>query len=218
MFPVRAATPSAQLTPCRLYNHIRTVAFWLDASPLLADLGLPFRAGIDDIISLVPLYGDIASGILQLYQVWLSFVFGVPLQIIGWMVRLLRIATNQHSWQILNVLLDTVAGIVPIIGDIIDNLFKSNLRNLALLENWLLNDQYTAAKYHILLMPESDEFVPGPSARWKGWFGGKVDREEMAARDRERATGKVRKTRRMGREEGAWEVPVSGGPTQDGLD
>ena len=107
---------------------------------------------------------------------------------------------------------------MPIIGDIIDNLFKSNLRNLALLENWLLNDQYTAAKYHILLMPESDEFVPGPSSRWRGWFGGKVDREEMAARDRERATGKVRKTRRMGREEGGWEVPVSGGPTQEGLD
>jgi hypothetical protein len=32
----------SQLTS-RLYNHIRTVAFWLDAAPLLADLGLPFR-------------------------------------------------------------------------------------------------------------------------------------------------------------------------------
>lgn len=32
-----------QSTNCRLYNHIRTVAFWLDAAPLLADLGLPFR-------------------------------------------------------------------------------------------------------------------------------------------------------------------------------
>ncbi len=27
----------------RLYNHIRTVAYWLDAAPVLADLGLPFR-------------------------------------------------------------------------------------------------------------------------------------------------------------------------------
>jgi len=62
------------------------VAFWLDASPLLSDLGLPFRAGLDDIISIIPLYGDIASAVLQLYQVWLSFVFGVPMQIIGWMV------------------------------------------------------------------------------------------------------------------------------------
>jgi hypothetical protein len=45
------------------------------------------KAGLDDIISLVPLYGDIVSGILQLYQVWLCFVFGVPLQILGYMVR-----------------------------------------------------------------------------------------------------------------------------------
>ena len=72
----------------RLYNHIRTVAFYMDAAPLLTDLGLPFRAGLDDIISLVPLWGDIVSGILGLYQVWLSFLFGVPLNILGYMVRL----------------------------------------------------------------------------------------------------------------------------------
>lgn len=91
-----------QSTNCRLYNHIRTVAFWLDAAPLLADLGLPFRvsalvyklsglinakkAGLDDIISLVPIYGDILSGILQLYQVWLCFIFGVPRTLLGYMV------------------------------------------------------------------------------------------------------------------------------------
>lgn len=46
------------------------------------------QAGLDDIISLVPVYGDILSGILQLYQVWLSFVFGVPLNILGYMVSL----------------------------------------------------------------------------------------------------------------------------------
>lgn len=50
-----------------------------DAAPVLADMGLPFRAGLDDIISLVPLYGDIAAGVLQLYQVWLAFVFGIPI-------------------------------------------------------------------------------------------------------------------------------------------
>jgi hypothetical protein len=27
----------------RLYNHVRTVAYWLDAAPVLADLGLPFK-------------------------------------------------------------------------------------------------------------------------------------------------------------------------------
>lgn len=46
----------------------------------------PKKAGLDDIISLVPIYGDIVSGILQLYQVWLCFIFGVPRTILGYMV------------------------------------------------------------------------------------------------------------------------------------
>lgn len=53
---------------------------------MLADLGLPFRAGLDDIISLVPFWGDIISGIMQLYQVWLAWLFGCPLDICGRMV------------------------------------------------------------------------------------------------------------------------------------
>jgi len=195
----------------RMYNHIRTVAFWLDAAPVLADLGLPFRAGLDDIISLVPIYGDIASGVLQLYQVWLSFVFGVPPQILGYML--------------LNVLLDVLVGLVPLLGDFLDNLFKSNLRNLALLEEWLLNPPANsrARNYHILLMPESNEFLPKPKTKagW-GWFGGSGPGDvEESEREKEVRTGKVRATRRMGREEGGpVGVPVGGGgePVRDPLD
>ena len=105
-----------------------------------------------------------------------------------------------------------VVGIVPIIGDVIDNLFKSNLRNLALLEEWLLTDPH-AQRYHILLMPQSDEFIPGPGAKWKGWFGGKEDVREQESRRQEATTGKVRQTRRMKKDEGGWAVPV-----QEGLD
>ncbi|OXB35334.1 hypothetical protein J007_04960 [Cryptococcus neoformans] len=178
----------------RLYNHIRTVAFWLDAAPLLADLGLPFRAGLDDVISLVPIYGDIISGILQLYQVWLCFIFGVPRTILGYML--------------LNVLIDCVVGIVPLIGDFLDNLFKSNLRNLSLLEDWLLTSHTATRSYHILLMPTTTDFMPKPKASKfsSSWFGGGHGKfEEDEERERERTTGKVRQTRRMGRDEG--EIP-----------
>jgi hypothetical protein len=105
-----------------------------------------------------------------------------------------------------------VVGIVPIIGDIIDNMFKSNLRNLALLEAWLLSDP-AAQRYHVLLMPESDEFIPGPRSKWKGWFGAKVNGQEEESRRQEVLNGRVRKTRRMGREESGWAFPV-----QEGLD
>lgn len=175
----------------RLYNHIRTVAFWLDASPALADLGLPFRAGLDDIISLVPLYGDIASGILQLYAVYLCFLFGAPVITLGYMV--------------LNVILDVLVGIVPLIGDVLDNLFKSNLRNLALLESYLLHDA-AASRWKILLMPDTNTYIPEPKSeregrKWSAWFGMGDAGEAKEERERERATGHLKKTRRMRKDE-----------------
>jgi hypothetical protein len=102
------------------------------------------------------------------------------------------------------VIADVLVGIVPLIGDFLDNLFKSNLRNLALLETWLLTDP-SAQMYHILLMPESNDFVPKPKSATRfstSWFGGGSSTAEDAERERERETGKIRATRRMGRDEG----------------
>lgn len=44
------------------------------------------KVGLDEIISLVPIYGDIVAGILGLYQVYLSALFGIEWQVLGWMV------------------------------------------------------------------------------------------------------------------------------------
>jgi hypothetical protein len=148
------------------------------------------QAGLDDIISLVPIYGDILSGVLQLYQVWLCFVFGVPRNLLGMMI--------------LNVVLDVIVGLVPIIGDFLDNLFKSNLRNLAILETYLLTDPIARGKYHILLMPEGTEFLPkvgNGRDRWgAGWFSGGRAKEDAELEDEAR-TGRVRVTRRVKKEE-----------------
>ncbi|KAL7424448.1 hypothetical protein Q5752_000131 [Cryptotrichosporon argae] len=183
-----------------LYNHIRTVAFYLDAAPLLSDLGLPFRAGLDDIVSLVPIYGDLLAGVFQLYQVWLCAVFGVP--------------RDMLLSMLFNVVLDVVVGFLPIIGDLLDVLFKSNLRNLALLEDWLLTAR-DAQKYHLLLMPETTEFLPKPkSARFAAsWFGtGRQD--DRADRERERETGRVDRTRRMRKDEGEYAFGRGGVPSE----
>ena len=108
--------------------------------------------------------------------------------------------------MVFNVVLDVIVGLVPIIGDFLDNLWKSNLRNLALLETWLLTGG-GEKKYKILLMPESTEFIPRPKAGISSWLGGKgVSKAEEKEREKERRTGKVRVTRRMDRAEG---VPIS---------
>jgi hypothetical protein len=79
-----------------------------------------FQVGIDDLVSLIPVYGDLASGILEIYQVLLSILFGID-----YTVALTMLAT---------VVVDIVVGIVPVLGDYLDYLFKANLRNLETLE------------------------------------------------------------------------------------
>lgn len=116
-------------------------------------------------------------------------------------------ARGSRSRQLVNVFLDVAVGIVPFVGDILDNLFKANLRNLALLEAWLLSDRPPADMYHILLMPDSNTYLPEPKktgGRWNAWFGPTGKREAEDHLERERVTGQVRKTRRMNRDEGEY--------------
>ncbi|KAF8605693.1 hypothetical protein BDV93DRAFT_543309 [Ceratobasidium sp. AG-I] len=141
--PIRKPRSDAEAQ--KLYNHIRTVAWWLDALPFLNNAGLPFKLGVDDIISAFPVWGDFLGLILSLYQVYLSWAFGVPIGVL----------TNM----IINVVVDMFLGIIPFIGDLFDVLFKANLRNLDLLEDWLLKD----ASYRIALMPKK-EFLPRKTA------------------------------------------------------
>jgi hypothetical protein len=83
-------------------------------------ISLTLQVGIDDLVSLIPLYGDLLSGVAQLYQVLLSILFGID-----YSVALSMLVT---------VVVDIVVGIVPIAGDYLDYLFKANLRNLETLE------------------------------------------------------------------------------------
>lgn len=85
--------------------------------------GTPFRFGLDAVIGLVPGIGDLIGGVLSLYIIVESSRLGVPRSIL---VRM--------AW---NVALDTFVGEVPILGDLFDAGYKSNLRNLALLDDHL---------------------------------------------------------------------------------
>lgn len=61
-------------------------------------------------------------------------------------------------------------------------------------------------------MPETTDFIPHPSKprTGRGWFGlgGGKSAEEVLEREEERRTGRVKRTRRMGRDEG---VPLAAG-------
>jgi hypothetical protein len=82
--------------------------------------GTSFRFGLDPLLGLVPGLGDVAGAALSGYVVLLASQLGAPTTVI---VRMLG-----------NVVVDTVGGSVPLIGDLFDAGWKSNTRNLALLE------------------------------------------------------------------------------------
>ena len=82
--------------------------------------GTNIRFGIDPILGFIPGIGDLASPLLSLFMVWHGFKLRVPKVVLARMV--------------LNALIDAVAGVVPVAGDLFDFGWKATAWNLALLE------------------------------------------------------------------------------------
>jgi hypothetical protein len=99
----------------------RGLARLLDSA--IAVPGTRIRFGADALLGLVPGLGDIAGALLGGYLVLLAHRLGTPRTVI---LRMLG-----------NVALDTLGGSVPIAGDLFDVAFRSNVRNVALLESAL---------------------------------------------------------------------------------
>jgi hypothetical protein len=85
--------------------------------------GTKFRFGLDPIIGLIPGGGDTVTGALSAYIVVEAARMGIPREILLQMVG--------------NILLDSSAGLIPVLGDVFDLGWKSNVKNIALLEKHL---------------------------------------------------------------------------------
>jgi hypothetical protein len=97
-------------------RRARWLANWLDAK--FSFLGVRF--GLDALVGLVPVVGDTLTALAGLFPVWVAKRHGFS-------------ATLQARMA-LNVALDYIPGLIPVVGDVIDVGFKSNLKNVALLE------------------------------------------------------------------------------------
>lgn len=84
--------------------------------------GTRMRFGLDGLIGLVPVVGDVFSLGLSLYLVAEALRIQAPASVVRRMVR--------------NVGLDFLVGLVPVVGDALDFAFKANLRNAALLRDY----------------------------------------------------------------------------------
>lgn len=98
--------------------RLRRLVWWLDEGIRLP--GTRIRIGLDPILGLVPGLGDAAGALLGASILVEAVRRRVP------KATLVRVVGN--------IIVDTVAGAVPVIGDVFDWVWKSNRRNLQLLE------------------------------------------------------------------------------------
>lgn len=127
---------AAQFANVATHPKLNTVQRLRRFSRLLDNaIGIPgtkFRIGIDPIIGLIPGAGDIVGTALSAYIVVEAARLGIPKAILGRMVR--------------NIVIESVFGSVPLIGDVFDFAWKANIKNVDLLEEYLKNPQHTVNK------------------------------------------------------------------------
>jgi hypothetical protein len=97
------------------------LAHWLDT--LVEIPGIRVRFGIDALLGLLPGVGDTASAFASIYILRAASAFSVP-----------RITLARMT---LNVVIDLLAGAVPILGDLFDVYWKANRKNVELLRRHL---------------------------------------------------------------------------------
>jgi hypothetical protein len=78
------------------------------------------KIGLDPILGLLPVGGDVISALIAAYLVWVAIELRLPQPVV------IRMAVN--------IVVDCLIGMVPVVGDMADALWKSNQWNLKLLE------------------------------------------------------------------------------------
>ncbi|MEA3017518.1 MAG: hypothetical protein QOI38_2240 [Sphingomonadales bacterium] len=85
--------------------------------------GTSYRVGLDAVIGLVPVLGDLVTTAMGAWIVWEGRNLGMS------KFQLVRMGAN--------VGVDTLIGAIPLVGDLFDLVFRSNTRNLRILRRWL---------------------------------------------------------------------------------
>jgi hypothetical protein len=121
--PIARPTPGliVSTVESRKLERLRVLARVLDNAVRIP--GTEYRFGLDALIGLVPGIGDAISAIFSIFIIFQAARLGVSRP------TLMRMLAN--------VGIDTLVGEVPLLGDLFDVAWKSNLKNIDLLEDHL---------------------------------------------------------------------------------
>lgn len=107
----------------RVRARLDRIAYWLDECFTIPGTG--WKIGLEPIIGLVPVAGDLVGLLLSGYIILEGIRVGAPPRLTA---RMAGIA-----------LVDVLSGLIPVVGDVFDFAFKANRRNAQLLSRYLDN-------------------------------------------------------------------------------
>ena len=99
--------------------------------------GTDYKIGIESIIGVIPLVGDLIGGVISTYIMYSGIKIGASPRIIAQMAA--------------NIAIDFAIGSIPIIGDLFDFVWKANKKNVKLIEEVsVLNEETNKINYLIV--------------------------------------------------------------------
>jgi hypothetical protein len=107
--------------PAAIRTRVETLERVLERSFTVP--GINRQVGLDAIVGLIPVAGDLVSAAVGLYLVWEA--------------RNLGMSKFQLARMTANVGFDSLVGAIPVAGDLFDFVFRSNSRNLKLIRRYL---------------------------------------------------------------------------------
>lgn len=116
-----APSPSLGRDPAAVRQRLEALERLLERAFVIPGINRP--VGLDALAGLVPVLGDCVTAVMGAYFVWEGRNLGLP----RW--KLARMVGN--------IALDTAVGAIPVAGDLFDFVFRSNTRNLRIVQKHL---------------------------------------------------------------------------------
>ena len=107
--------------PASVRRRLESVELVLERLFVVPGINRPI--GLDSIIGLVPVLGDIVTASMGAWLVWEARNLGMS------RFQLVRMAGNLG--------VDTALGAIPLVGDLFDFVYRSNSRNLRIVKRYL---------------------------------------------------------------------------------
>lgn len=126
---IAKSLPLDSRDPAAIRQRIEMMEMLLERS--LRIPGVNYAIGLDAIVGLVPVVGDLITAAMGSYIIWEARNLGIP----KW--KLARMAGN--------ILIDTGLGAIPFAGDLFDLLYRSNSKNLKIIKKHLDKHHPTTA-------------------------------------------------------------------------